>query len=599
MKFNLVGAAITIVAMAGCVNYVPIALESGPEAEEAVQHLYSEDSLMQVIAAGKDQKVRKIAAQRLVRQINDKWTLCRVIREEAYEEYPVLREAALERLMKMPDGMSQLKEIARAVATGRVKKNGKVANFPAEYRIKAIQNGAIDREVLSYLAVSKSEDVSIRKAALKKLDYSSALAVILDDAADESSPSRDASMDVAKSQTLTERENHKLADVIEADHNNDKASLRARKLAFSLIGTNEDKAYALSRAIVSATGRKKEDDVEIAKYVITQITDQKILRDFVLKHRYGSDWRSDVEFVILAVKQINDTEILRQILDTEYILEDAPSVAMAAVDMIQDAKVKKELRDVIVARCDADAKNRGAAIARIYHADPKKAYQIVYHCLAEGEGKDYINEVTDVKTLVGLLRLCKEDEYQNRKWSNVVSGIKNGLWAYVNRQFEAMPKDKVEQLVKAQVSRAEKLAAEGKTLVVGNCYVGMRLIDLRALNSSQEFMVKTSDWEVDAGDTVVVTSLSVSSKDLFKATGLEQADVLFKFPSKFKVSPFEFGATDVRYERNYGAELFYGDYSQGKVTGGDSYLESKTQAKNVKVLFWNKSGLMEISRLND
>ena len=42
--------------------------------------------------------------------------------------------------------------------------------------------------------------------------------------------------------------------------------------------------------------------------MITQITDQKILRDFVLVDRDMSGWRKDVEFVILAVKQINDTE---------------------------------------------------------------------------------------------------------------------------------------------------------------------------------------------------------------------------------------------------------------------------------------------------
>ena len=143
------------------------------------------------------------------------------------------------------------------------------------------------------------------------------------------------------------------------------------------------------------------------------------------------------------------------------------------------------------------------------------------------------------------------------------------VFACARKQFESLPKDKVDALAASVQKRAEKLNGEGKTLVVGNYYVGMPLLGLFALEKTQNIKARAKDWRFNAeGKNVIATGIVFDSKNVFKATGVEKSECVINLPFKLGIAAFEVKQTKIKRNKsldNQIAEAWFGDYSNSIV----------------------------------
>ena len=373
-----------------------------------------------------------------------------------------------------------------------------------------------------------------------------------------------------------------------------KASPQTRKLAYSLISADEKKADAIKHAVWTAKSHECVENTSLVKELIAATDNEVVLKEFV--NTPGCLKEEVLPYIKAAVRKISDEKFLvRNVLGEASLFKDDQEFLLEVVNKVKDPAIQEKLGDSVRAKYSKDMNERRSAFARIFERDVRQAFGI-----ARGWTVEELEAVANQKILVGLLKI--HGEMTKNDWPRIQAAtcktIKTALLKHVVAQEKALSQEKRKALIDAQIAKAKKLNNEGKTLVVGNCYLGMPLIGLVALNGGQDFKAAPSDIGVnEADDTVVVKSLTWSSKDLYKATGLEKAEVQFKFPAKFGVSTFKLGMTKITYEKNAIAEYF-GDYSDS-FKGGDVYCESETQAKEVKLMFWTKSGTLEMYELKD
>ena len=594
-KIVMAGLILNAVLISGCgIVDFNRAMGEGPEAEAAVQRLDGPNALEQVSLYGKNQKARALALSK----INDLGRLRWFVMSG--DEPGELRVIAFNRLValgKANDMFANESGFADVVLTdgntehsmGRGKGPHSPCGFPVEWRIKAAQSERINRDSLKKVALDSNMPMELRVAAVQRgcLDAAESAAIL--DAASAGGDNEKLAFTL-----LPKVHENELLDLMSGRRCN--ATLNARKLAFKYLLSvpdfrkfNDRGNSVLSEAIEHALWGvkdedKKDDNVKFVKHVICETKDAKTLCRVVT-----ADWNQKIEYeeyLALAASQIKDDVMLVEILKHARY----SSIKKAALAMLQDEKLKKKWGDIIEAKYADDPKMRGAALARVYAADPKEAYSLLW-----GWSSDVVE--TDLKTLSGLLKLCKKDDtnsdYPRKK---ILPRIKKGLMAYTIRQVESMSSDKLGQLVKVQADKAKKLASESKTCVIADRYVGMTGIAFVALNKVVDVKSVPIDWDVDEGTgRVVMREIAFDSKNLYKATGVEKSKALFSLPSKLGLAPFEVGVTKLQYNKNEIAEYF-GDFSSS-FSGGDVYYRSETQGKGVTALFWKESGQLILTAI--
>ena len=595
MNIMKAGTAVAVgLMLSGChIIYGKAAMEAGPSAEEAVQKLDDFNWLMGVIRDGKNPKARVLA----VKKIRMPHILNNIIRDNDQAE---VRAAALERLIEIGKLDSDLRD-------GALEKVAKGHEYSEASRIKVIQSCSVNISPLGAVIMDNSEAVAVRKAAIRKIDDSleaRVLVAVLDCAADEKHPNKKGCEEIVKtwlSESAAGSANNRkldvLVNVVWANPEvvrSCKASPQARRLAYSLISTDEKKAEAIKHAVWTAKSHESDENTALAKELITETDNEVVLKEFV--NTPGCLKEEVLPYIKAAVRKISDEKFLvRNVLSEASLFKDDQEFLLEVVNKVKDPAIQEKLGDSVRAKYSKDMNERRSAFARIFERDVRQAFGI-----ARGWTGEELEAVANQKILVGLLKI--HGEMTKNDWPRIQAAtcktIKTALLKHVVAQEKALSQEKRKALIDAQIAKAKKLNNEGKTLVVGNCYLGMPLIGLVALNGGQDFKAAPSDIGVnEADDTVVVKSLTWSSKDLYKATGLEKAEVQFKFPAKFGVSTFKLGMTKITYEKNAIAEYF-GDYSDS-FKGGDVYCESETQAKEVKLMFWTKSGTLEMYELKD
>ena len=598
MNIMKAGTAVAVgLMLSGChIIYGKAAMEAGPSAEEAVQKLDDFNWLMSVIRDGKNPKARVLAVKKIIMP----HILNNIIRDNDQAE---VRAAALERLIELGKLDSDLRDGAlEKVVTGH--------EYLEASRIKVIQSHSIHsfhKSDLEKVVMDNSEAVAVRKAAIQKIgDYMEArvLASVLDCAADEKNPNKKVCEEIVKtwlSESADGSANNRkldvLVNVVWANPEGNcvcKASSQARRLAYSLINTDEKKAEAIKHAVWTAKSHECVENTSLVKELIAATDNEVVLKEFV--NTPGCLKEEVLPYIKAAVRKISDEKFLvRNVLGEASLFKDDQEFLLEVVNKVKDPAIQEKLGDSVRAKYSKDMNERRSAFARIFERDVRQAFGI-----ARGWTVEELEAVANQKILVGLLKI--HGEMTKNDWPRIQAAtcktIKTALLKHVVAQEKALSQEKRKALINAQIAKAKKLNNEGTTLVVGNCYLGMPLIGLVALNGEQDFKAAPSDIGVnEADDTVVVKSLTWSSKDLYKATGLEKAEVQFKFPAKFGVSTFKLGMTKITYEKNAIAEYF-GDYSDS-FKGGDVYCESETQAKEVKLMFWTKSGTLEMYELKD
>ena len=171
------------------------------------------------------------------------------------------------------------------------------------------------------------------------------------------------------------------------------------------------------------------------------------------------------------------------------------------------------------------------------------------------------------------------------------------VYAIYEKHVNGLSKENQEEHAAKARERAKSLAAGGKTCVIGNYYAGMPIDDFIVLNKVQDIKATAQHWrQVAQSEEFAVDAFALDTKNLYKATGLEKSELRFELPGKLGIAKFDVETTDVKYERNYFAEAF-DVYDAGKITGGDLYFKSENQAKGVRVILWDKTGIVEISAL--
>ena len=398
--------------------------------------------------------------------------------------------------------------------------------------------------------------------------------------------------------------------------------LEARKLAFSLIPTdlNEDELYSVnsrfSETVHRATKKKNPDDIQFVSWAVANANSAEVLKRIITSCGKGNGYSgglSEVDYkaaVDRFVKLAKDDELMMELVKYE---KDPYLITKVA------PKLKSKVEGDYLAAAYAplsDIQNAVEVLSRLYAADPKKAYDAVFHWWHSNHdfSKDTFNAddwnkrmaaISDMKLLYDLSVTADHDGSNSGRIASldVAKELKKAMLRNLSAKIDALPKDKLDKLVTTMIAQSKKLAAEGKTCLVGNYYVGMPVLGFMALNKAQDVKAMLMGWKMDAeGKHVIVSKMAFDSKNLYKATGLERSEVSHKLPSKIGLPPFDISVTKINIDRNTSdmnaVSEYFGDYSNSfKISGGDVYYRSDSEAKGVRLLYWKEAGRLDLEML--
>ena len=599
------------VLLSGCALMdASTAMGEGKEAEEAVLRLDDQRAIEEVSLQGKNIKARVAAIGKLNNVSRLEWFIS--------DDQPAeLSIAAFQRIVALNKAEEMLREdssLRHIVVMGGEKRKERLS-FPEEWRIKAMQINddcfGSDDTNIDFL-LDQSVPMSVRKAAIGKIRLDKkGLVRLLNAAADTSNSGRNDYQAMAKGFCASQYCFDYDESILGNRQGDTGVSLGARQLLFTFPRNEKERHEALENILWGAmddeeAGKKDSENMKFFKWAIANTKDAKVLGEFI---RYPGTLPHKVpQYLEEAAKYLDDDDVIVDILTNSESLRKESKlarVAMMLASKIKDPQKKTSIGATIMASNAPDAKTRAEAMVAIYSTDPEHAYKIVKdwfsteHYEGNVAGDKIVDAVRDVNTLLGLTQMCQKDP------ANLSSGFRQKIIrslkkSVLNRQTElvdSLPKEKLEKLVTALSVRSKKLSQDGTACVVGGYYVGMPLMGLIALNKTQGVEARPIDWKLDQeGKHIVVTRFSFDIKNIYKATGLERTQIVAQLPEKLGVPRFMVNATAVKLERNLIAEAF-GDYSGAKITGGDFYLYTESQAKGVRLTFWEESGVLVVSSL--
>ena len=479
---------------------------------------------------------------------------------------------------------------------------GETFAFPEEWRTKAVLSAAFDGDDAVKVLLDSAAPIDMRIAVAQGrkiyLQHDTARKLVNEVAADKRK------MPIIKG--LVASESLHKNTIIDSCRGSFSIPIDGRKLLFSFL-KGKDATEGLLRAMWGATddeknGKTDSENIQFAKWAIANAGSSSMLGDFV---RGSGSSKEYALWLIEAVKHIDDDAELEKILTRDSFESTFPSVALAVAQQFKSPEMKAKYGAPTIAKSAPDAATRAKALADVFAQDRGAAYKIVFfwfnheHYDGALKGADILSNLTDTKIFAVVLAEAKKD---NRRFADetVIPGIKLAMFRVQNSKLNALPSEKVNALAASVKARAEKLNGEGKTLVVGNYYIGMPLIGLFALEKTQEVKVTAQDCDFDSeGKNVIVTKMGFDAKNVYAATGIENGDLAYlKIAKKLGLSDFKTSVTKIRRNRSQMNQIseYFGDYSNS-FNGGEIYRESTNHAKGVLVTYWDKSGLMEIEAL--
>lgn len=620
------------VVLTGCA--VMTAMGDSPEAVKAVQEINEQGSLGQIAMRAQREDARIAAIKKLKEVSTLENLVCsdkenKDIRLAAFEQLVALnaveqllssdrheqfaRAIAFPQPVKASAGQSAANGVAHGGSRGRgaqvqsanTAPVGETFAFPEEWRTKAVQSASFDGNDAVKILLDSAAPVDMRIAIAQGrkiyLQHDAARMLVNEVAADKGK------FPIVKGLFETESlQKNMVLDLLWQTDRGLPASLEGRKLLFSFL-KGKDVAEGLQCAMWGATkdekaGKADSESVQFAKWAIANAGSSSVLGDFV---RGSGSAKEYAPWFVEAVKHIDDDAELEKILTRDFFESDYPTVALAVAQQFKSPEMKAKYGAPTIAKSAPDAATRAKALADMFAQDHKAAYNVVFswfnreHYDGALKGADILSNVTDMKIFAGILAEAKKDN-RNFAGKTVVPGIKQAIIRVQKSKLDALPAEKVDALVASVKARAEKLNGEGKTLVVGNYYIGMPLLGALALVKTQEVKAAAQDWDFDSeGKNVVVTKMCFNAKNVYAATGVENGDLShFKIAQKLGLSDFKTGITKIRRNTSQMNQIaeYFGDYSNS-FKGGEIYCESINHAKGVLVTYWDKTGTMEIEML--
>ena len=598
--FSLAGA----IMLAGCASIQAvvdgeIACGNGPKAEEAAARLTDEAALTKVITTGMNDKARAAA----IKKSNDVQTLARLTCSA--DESSDIRMTSFQRLIELgvvDSFISGDPNFAAVILTGGgsssgagrrrggagqgMSSSGQAMQFPVEYRLKAVapivNAGWPANENLKSVALDDSAPIEVRTAAIQNMGCldSRDFKELMKRAGDSGNSRREANEQLVTAYIGGgDLENRGVSEAI-CDLS---LPLSSRQLAFSSIKIRNDEDITFIRFLVIEI-ISSEDNI-FAKYVIANAPQEALAESMWVN---ANMWH-DNPYLNKALDRIANDDLLVKIAqESSY-----GNVSLGAARRIKNLEdpAKKLIVDIAEAKNNPDAQGKAAAFCRVYAANPKEAYNI-----ARNDDKLIIS-ISDKKVVLGLLELSREKGKDWPQDDKVRKQLMKAVYAIYEKHVNGLSKENQEEHAAKARERAKSLAAGGKTCVIGNYYAGMPIDDFIVLNKVQDIKATAQHWrQVAQSEEFAVDAFALDTKNLYKATGLEKSELRFELPGKLGIAKFDVETTDVKYERNYLAEAF-DVYDAGKITGGDLYFKSENQAKGVRVILWDKTGIVEISAL--
>lgn len=604
---NIVVTSLSIagtVMVTGCANIQAVidrqtACGAGPKAEEAAARLTDEDALVKVISTGQNEKAR-IAA---IKKTNTMQVIAQLICSG--DESVDIRSAAFQRLVELGAVNSYIAEdpnFAAIILTGGgysrgvsrqrggagtgVSSSGQGMQFPVEYRLKAImpvKNAEWPvSDNLKTVALDASAPIEVRTAAIQNADdLSEVFKELMERAGDDDNPAREADEQLVKAFLEGGDLGNENVGAIISDTS---LPLSLRQLAFSSMKIKSDKDVTAIRFIINEI--IAGDDEQFKKYVLANAPQEALVESLCVN---GEIWDCNA-FLDEGLNKIADDDLFAKIATRN---KHRANIALGAARRIKDLDdpAKKLIVDIAHAVNNPDDHERAAAICRVFAIDPKEAYNVIRY------DNNIITSISDKKVVLGLIEMSREKDKDWPQDDKVRKQLMKAIYAIYENYVNGLSKEKAEELMAQAQERAQALAMGGKTCVIGNYYAGMPIVDFILLNKFQDVKATAQLWRQEGqSEDFAVDAFALDTKNLYKATGLEKSELRFGLPDKLGIAEFDVDTTDIKYERNYFAEAM-DIYDAGKVTGGDLYFKSENQAKNVMVILWDKTGILEISAL--
>ena len=608
MQFGAI-ATLGCALISGCAAFdAGIAQGKGEEAEAAVMRLDAikhQMWLREISLRGKNPKARALAIGRLDSSGENIENLCSIVMSRNTKEPAELRVAAFERLValgKAEELLSRHGNLAELVAFGE---KGNSMSFAEEWRIKAMEHVAQCRPEF---LLDPNVPVSIRKSAVDKIsrsgsNYADVYVRLLNAASDESNAGHG---DCKVLISCLPYDNETVKVFSRAD-----VSFAARQLLFSMLKDEKLQYEALDKILWNAKGDAEDGiDNRLFKWAVANTRNAKMLGKLVnstIEALYISE-EEKAKKLVEVVNCIDDDDVLIDILNNNNPTIRRESklspLAMAALSRIKNQTKRKALEPRIMAYNAPDVKTRVDALSDVYVTDPQEAYKIVTEWFSSEnrkgnmKGAEITGGIRDLKTLVGLMAICRKD-LDSREWkteidsvNQILEGIKDGILNTMSENVDGLSNEEKDKLIAGAIVRAEEMVKAGKTCVVGNYYVGMPVVDFIALSKLRDIKASLHNFDVTtANDEPVVKCFSLDSKNVYKATGVEKSECAYKLPRVLGIAMFKANVTKIKRNNSVSTQIseYSGDYSSS-FTGGDLYLESENQDKGIAVTLWDKSG---------
>lgn len=632
---RVMSGAACLAVLSGCsiINGIldpQLAMGSGPAAVEATERLTDDAILRNVALSSKNEKARVAAAEKIqddsavgtlavyssdekiqelaIKKLKNEYALfhqlmCdgskpKAIRLLAFNR--LLELGTLERILQ-GDGGDRDKLVKELLL-------GEKGLYPVEWRLKAIARARLYDGEMKPVVLDESEPESLRIAVAQAMDrppYEELAERASGKGVAGAAGKRILKAAAAKAKDV-EYGSGELADIAgERRYSKD-----VRLLAYSLIRSEEDRMSAIQKAIWRAGDAENATaaDDAVACEILASVSGDAVLEEIIA--RPGCRREEVAKYLKIAAGKIASDEVRKGLLQKDLPGE----VALAVAAGLKDEASKGLLVLEIEAKDSPDAQTRGKALVKICATDAKKAYDIVWgwvhkdKCDAStdrhlmiptgkvfnkaGESLDTINSP---KSLASILMVAEKDK---REFARTVErAVKRRVLAILQARVDKLDQEKLAGMKESGQQQAAKAAEESNACVIGGYYVGLPLTTLLVLNKTEGNHVTPAKWHFEDPENAVVTEFSVDAATLFKLTGIEKSRLHYALPEKYGLDAFRSGMTKIEYDRNEIAEYF-GDYSSS-FKGGDIYHKSETQAKNLKVVNWEQSGLTVFSRLND
>lgn len=206
----------------------------------------------------------------------------------------------------------------------------------------------------------------------------------------------------------------------------------------------------------------------------------------------------------------------------------------------------------------------------------------------EGQILFALTKVTDPALLQAIVDDASYSETVRNKAGNQLCD-----WKTIQKEVFELPKDVLAKEAAEVEARGKKVAEAANMFVLNGLYLGMPLRDLFVLTKAHDFRVTFACYWDNEDKVARVNKLTITSKNVYNATGIEADDLYGKLCFGSDLASFRSAETTAEdADRVRMARMF------GRFVSEDSWQASSTRAKNVLVRICvrgNEEGRFDLS----